>query len=90
MEENVQKELELLKGMVVTWKKDYLGSAPSERGGEFLAKEFMEEIETHVYPYVKRLYECEYLSGSEAKAFLDFCYDQVEEVRRALGEARVT
>lgn len=90
MEENVQKELELLKGMVLSWKKDYLGWAPSEQGGEFLAKEFMEEIETHVYPYVKRLYECEYLSGSEAKAFLDFCYDQVEEVRRALGEARVT
>ncbi len=90
MEENVQKELELLKGMVLSWKKEYLGWAPSEPGGEFLAKEFMEEIETHVYPYVKRLYECEYLSGSEAKAFLDSCYDQVEEVRRALGEARVT
>ncbi len=90
MEENVQKELELLKGMVLSWKTEYLGWAPSERGSEFLAKEFMEEIETHVYPYVKRLYECEYLSGSEAKAFLDFCYDQVEEVRRALGEARVT
>ncbi len=90
MEENVQKELELLKGMVLNWKNDYLGWAPSEGGGEFLAKEFMEEIETHVYSYVKRLYECEYLSGSEAKAFLDLCYDQVEELRRALGEARVT
>ncbi len=90
MEENVQKELELLKGMVLSWKKDYLGWAPSEQGGEFLTKEFTEEIETHVYPYVKRLYECEYLSGSEAKAFLDYCYDQVEELRRALGEAKVT
>lgn len=89
MDENVRKELEVLKGMVLTWKKDYAGWAPSEGGGEFLAKEFMEEIETHVYPYVRRLYECKYLSGSEAKEFLDFCYDQVEDLRNAVGEAEV-
>ena len=90
MEDNIRKELEVLKGMVLTWKKDYLGWAPSEGGGEFLAKEFMEEIETHVYPYVRRLYECKYLSGAEAKEFLDSCYEQVEDLRNALGEAGVT
>lgn len=89
MEENVRKELETLKGMVLTWKKDHLGWAPSEGGGEHLARDFLEEIETHVYPYVKRLYECKYLSGAEAKAFLDFCYEQVEDLRNALGEAEV-
>ena len=89
MDENVRKELEVLKGMVLTWKKDYVGWAPSEGGGEFLAKEFMEEIETHVYPYVRRLHECKHLSGSEAKEFLDFCYDQVEDLRNAVGEAEV-
>ncbi len=89
MEENVRKELEALKGMVLTWKKDYLGWAPSEGSGEYLAREFTEEIETHVYPYVKRLYECNYLSGPEAKAFLDFCYEQVEELRASIGEAEV-
>lgn len=86
MEENVRKELEVLKGMVLTWKKDYLGWAPSEGGGEFLAKEFMEEIETHVYPYVRRLYECKYLSGAEAKEFLDSCYGQAEDLRASLQE----
>lgn len=89
MEDNIRKELEVLKGMVLTWKKDYLGWAPSEGGGGFLAKEFMEEIETHVYPYVRRLYECKYLSGAEAKEFLDFCYHQVEDLRNAVGEAEV-
>lgn len=87
MEENVQKELEALKGMVLTWKKDYLGWAPSEGSGEYLAREFTEEIETHVYPYVRRLQECRYLSESEAREFLDFCYRQVEELRNAVGEA---
>jgi len=84
MEENVRKELETLEGMVLTWKKSYLGWAPPSRGGEFLAKEFMEEIDTHVYPYVRRLYECDYLSSSEAREFLDFCYNQVEDLRDSL------
>ena len=86
MEENVRKELETLKGMVLTWKKDHLGWAPSEGGGEHLARDFLEEIETHVYPYVKRLFECKYLTGPEAREFLDFCYNQVEDLRNSLGD----
>ncbi len=87
MEEEVRKELETLRGMVLAWKKSYLGEAPADGGGEFLAGEFLEEIETHVYPYVKRLYECNYLSQSEMREFLDFCYKEVEDLRRALAEA---
>lgn len=87
MEENVQREVDTLKGMVLTWKRSYIGWAPSDGGGEFLAQEFLEEIETHVYPYVRRLYECDHLSGPEAKELLDFCYSQVEDLRDALREA---
>lgn len=87
MEENVRKELETLKAMVLTWKKNYLGWAPPDGGGEFLAREFSEEIETHVYPYVRRLYECNHLSASEAKEFLDFCYSEVEDLRDYLRKA---
>lgn len=89
MEENVRKELETLKGMVLTWKREYLGWVSPDGGDEFLAKEFSEEIDTHVDPYVRRLYECQYLSGSEAKAFLGFCYEQVEDLRNSLGEAEI-
>lgn len=86
MEENVRKELETLKGMVLAWKKDHLGWAPSEGGGEHLARDFLEEIETHVYPYVRRLFECKYLTGPEAREFLNFCYNQVEDLRNSLGD----
>lgn len=89
MDENVRRELEALKGMVLTWKKDYVGWAPPEGGGEFLAQEFMEEIETHVFPYVRRLVDCKYLTGPEAKEFLDLCYEQVEELRASVEEAEV-
>lgn len=72
--------------MVLTWKESYLGSAPPEGVGEFLAEEFMEEIETHVCPYVRRLNECNYLSQSEAAEFLDLCYNAVEDLRARLRE----
>jgi hypothetical protein len=87
MEEEVRKELEVLKGMVLTWKENYLGWAPPEGGGEFLIQEFFEEIETHVYPYVRRMYECDYLSQAEVKEFMNFCYNQVEDLRHSLREA---
>ncbi len=90
MEENVQREVETLKGMVLAWKRDYLEGVPSHGGGEFLAQEFLEEVESQVYPFVRRMYECNYLSGPEAKELLDFCYSQVEEVRDALREAEAS
>lgn len=87
MEENVRKELETLKGMVLRWKREYLGWAPADGGGEFLASELLEEIDLCVYPYVKRLYECNYLNGPELREFLDFCDNEVQDLRNALSEA---
>jgi hypothetical protein len=84
MDESVQRELETLKGMVLSWKKSYLEGAPSGGEGEYLVIEFLDEIETHVYPYTRRLYECNYLSQAEATEFLDFCYAQVEDLRQSL------
>ncbi len=87
MEENVRKELEALKGMVQAWKRSYLEGASTDGGDEYLAVEFLEEIETHVYPYTRRMYECNYLSQAEAEEFMAFCYSQVENLRDSLREA---
>ncbi len=87
MEENVRKELETLKGMVLRWKRSYLEWVSPDGGDAFLAQEFSQEIETHVYPYVRRMHECKYLSGPQAKEFLDYCYSQVEDLRNALSKA---
>jgi hypothetical protein len=86
MEENVRKELETLKGMVLNWKKDYLGWAPPDGGWEYLPRELLEEIETHISPYIRRMYECDYLSPSEIREFMESCYMQVEDLRNQLGE----
>jgi len=86
MEDEVRKELETLKGMVLNWKKDYLAWAPPDGGGEFLARELSEEIGTHVYPYIRRMYECNYLTQSEVNEFLEGCYSQVEDLHTTLAE----
>ncbi|MFB3812647.1 MAG: hypothetical protein ACE14L_00935 [Terriglobales bacterium] len=87
MNEIVQRELQSLKGIVLNWKQSYLDLALPDGDNDFLVHDFLEEIETHVYPYTKRLYECNHLSGSEASEFLEFCYAQVQELRAALGPA---
>jgi hypothetical protein len=84
MEDEVRKELETLKGMVLNWKRDYLGWAPPDGGGEFLARELAEEIGTHVFPYIRRMYECNYLTQSEVNEFLEGCYSQVEDLHDTL------
>ncbi|MDA2916999.1 hypothetical protein MYX64_09205 [Nitrospinae bacterium AH_259_B05_G02_I21] len=86
MEENVRKELETLKGMVLNWKKSYVNSAAEGGGGDFLAQDLSEEIDTIVYPYVCRMYECNYIDGGHVKEIMDFCHQQVQELRDAIRE----
>ncbi len=85
MDAEVQRELQSLKGMVLAWKQSYLQAAMPDGDWEFLMHEFIEELDTHVYPYTKRLYECNYLSQEEATEFLDFCYAQALELRAPPG-----
>ena len=89
MEENVVKELEALKTMVLRWKRSYLGWVPDDGGGEYLLEEFREEISRHVSPFVNRLFQNDHLTWSEAQEFLNYCYSQVEEVRQAVEEANI-
>jgi hypothetical protein len=86
MEDSVRKELDTLEQMVLNWKASYLGFATPEGGNDFLVEEFQEEIGTYVSPYVRRLYQCEYLTPEEAEEFMDQCYDQVEELRQMIQE----
>lgn len=86
MEENVRKELETLSAMIQAWKRDYLGYASPDGDCDYLVREFLDEVETHVYPYVKRLRECDHLTGPEAKEFLEYCYGQAAELGKAIRQ----
>ena len=86
MEENVRQELEALEQMLLNWKVNYLGFATPEGGNDFLLEEFQEEISTYMSPYLRRLYQCEYLTAEEAEGFLNRCYDEVEDLRARIRE----
>jgi hypothetical protein len=77
MKEDVRKELDTIKQMVLRWQKSYLGWATSDGGNEYLLEEFSEEISRHVAPLVRRLYENKFLSLSEHHEFMESCYSQI-------------
>ena len=86
MEENVRKELDALKGMLQNWKTGFMSWASPDGDNEHVLLEFTEEIQTNLYPYVRRLFETNHLSASEAKEFMVYCYGQVEDLRARLSE----
>lgn len=86
MEENVRKELDALRSMLHNWKTGFMSWASPDGDNEYVCLEFTEDIQTNIYPYVRRLFETNYLSDSEAKEFMIYCYGQVEDLRARLGE----
>jgi hypothetical protein len=86
MEENVIKELEALKGMLNNWKTGFLSWASPDGDNDHVLLEFSEEIQTNLYPYVRRLFETDHLNESEAQEFMVYCFGQVEDLRAQLRE----
>jgi len=86
VEENVIKELDTLKGMLNNWKRGFLSWASPDGDNEYVLLEFQEEIQQQLYPYVNRLLEAQHLSQSEAREFMDYCYNQVEDLRDQLSK----
>lgn len=86
MEENVRKELDALKGILNNWKTGFLGWASPDGDNDYVLLEFREEIQTNLYPYVRRLFETNYITDVEAKEFMIYCYGQVEVLRDQLRE----
>lgn len=88
MEESVREELEVLKGMLENWKRGFLSWASLDEDNDNVLQEFVEEVQLHVYPYVKRLVETDHLSEAEAKVFMSYCLNQVEDLRVKLSKAK--
>ena len=74
MKPEAEEELAVLEKMVLAWKEDYADGGPEARS------DFLFEIEETVYPYLRRLYECEYIDRDDFSRFMRFCDCQVAEV----------
>jgi hypothetical protein len=90
MEQNVIKELEALKGMLHNWKTGFLSWASPDGDNEHVLLEFAEEIQTNLYPYVRRLFETKHLNESEATEFMVYCFGQVEDLRVQLAGVQIS
>jgi hypothetical protein len=90
MEENVRKELDALKGMMLNWKRGFFGWASPEGDNDYVLQEFTEEIQKYIYPYVIRLIQTEHLSNLEAKEFMQYCYGQVEDLRDQMRQVETS
>jgi len=86
MKENVRKELEALEMMVFNWKQCHLGDATPDGNNDCLVEEFEEEIFTYMYPYLRRLYQCDHITAQKAEEFLSFCHSQVDDLRNLIRE----
>ena len=72
-----------LRRRVLLWKEDFFRLAPPEGGRDylFLCNDFVMEIEEYLYPYLRRLRDTAHFDQGELDVFMDFCYQQVEELR---------
>jgi uncharacterized coiled-coil DUF342 family protein len=86
MEENVKKELDTIRKLIVRWKKSYLGWVDPAGGNDYLLEEFSEEISTYVSPLIRRFWEGNFLTRDEVHEFLEDCYSQVNELRDLIEE----
>ena len=72
MEENT--EIKSFKQMVTNWKASYLSQVDGAGGNEYLVKDFWEEIEEYILPYV------------EGAGFARWAFQQVKDLERLIKE----
>ncbi len=72
MEENTN--IDSFKQMVKNWMASYLSQVDSAGGNEYLVKDFWEEIEENILPYV------------ESDGFARWAFQQVKDLERLIKE----
>ncbi len=72
MEENT--EIKSFKQMVISWKASYLSQVDGTGSNEYLVKDFREEIEENILPYV------------ESAGFARWAFQQVKDLERLIKE----
>ena len=91
------KEFAVLKHMVYNWKNSYLRQVVNYEGDnlgdaeswEFLCKELMAEIEDHLYPYVQRFKDMQYITPQETSLFMRDLYVIIDELRQEIPKVIV-
>lgn len=74
------------------WRKSLINNAreraPKEGydGWEFLMEDLRHEIDTYIWPYASRFYQCGYMEQNEVWAYLRTIEEQVEKLGQDIEE----
>lgn len=72
--------------MARNWRDDYERLMVPGEDNEHLFKDFLEEINTHLVPYVTRMQETECISRNDASALIFYFVEQIEYLKELDGK----
>lgn len=85
-------EMVIMTDQVTMWRKSHVNNAieraPKEgyEGWDFLIEDLGLEVDTYIWPYASRFYQCGYMTKGEVWSWLAVVEDQKEVMRRELEE----
>ena len=84
MDTETKNEIDTLHQMVQNWKVSYFTFYSTDGVNEWIMEDFIEEISTHLIPYLHRLQECSHITGLDAANFFGRTDGEIEDLRRLL------
>jgi len=81
----MKKEVKTIRVMASNWKESYTTWTIKGDDNDYVYEEFIEDIFTHIEPYIKRLVAVKYITNQEAGELLKYCMSKVEELRDTYG-----
>jgi len=81
MDNLVKKELDTLKQMARNWLRGYKTWTKPGEDNEFACIEFLEEMQTHLVPYLIRLEQTGYIDQTESHDIFEYFKEQAKELK---------
>jgi hypothetical protein len=86
VEENVKKELNTILMMINNWKNSYITWISEDGGNEYILQEFIEELNSTVSPYLRRLTTLCFLSTDKMYDFWSKVNIEIKELSDKIKE----
>jgi len=84
---DIEKELNTLKMMADNWLRGFKTWHEPGEDIEYICTEFIEDIQTHLMPYLERLYKMEYVGEDQVQDLMQYFNDRVKDLKE-YGERR--
>lgn len=86
--EKARQELQNFKAVIRTWADSYhkifLTDFDGKSGWEFLADEFLRDVEAQLMPYVNKLFTSDCITPADEEEFYEFIASEFHQLRKKL------